>query len=278
MNDKKFLGTGILTLAVLSMILGFTTRVTSPEYNEEVAFKSRPIFFGDTRVLDEPTHNFTMYAGTTKAVKFNILPQKKEFKFDDLLSNDNTPLDVNMYLVYQIKKSHTPELLRNYGEDYYNTFIEPYFRNKVRELVSNYSPFDLMSNREILAKFDNTLKTSMDNYIKELSKKQGEFPIVIHQVVTDRVMPNAEQLHEMNKTAAAIQAKQTQEKRVEMENARAKAENARAIADKAYMNEMNLSPAQYIQLRQWDVIEKKDGANIDVLVGGSEVPMWNIKR
>ena len=75
----------------------------------------------------------------------------------------------------------------------------------------------------------------------------------------------------MNKTAAAIQAKQTQEKRVEMENARAK-------ADKAYMNAMNLSPSQFIQLRQWDVIEKKDGANIDVLVGGSEVPMWNIKQ
>ena len=91
-------------------------------------------------------------------------------------------------------------------------------------------------------------------------------------------MPNSEQLREMNKTAAAIQAKQTQEKRVEMENARAKAENARAIADKAYMNTMNLSPSQFIQLRQWDVIEKKDGANIDVLVGGSEVPMWNIKR
>ena len=90
-------------------------------------------------------------------------------------------------------------------------------------------------------------------------------------MVTDRVMPNSEQLREMNKTAAAIQAKQTQEKRVEMEN-------ARAIADKAYMNAMNLSPSQFIQLRQWDVIEKKDGANIDVLVGGSEVPMWNIKR
>ena len=90
-------------------------------------------------------------------------------------------------------------------------------------------------------------------------------------MVTDRVMPNSDQLREMNKTAAAIQAKQTQEKRVEMEN-------ARAIADKAYMNAMNLSPSQFIQLRQWDVIEKKDGANIDVLVGGSEVPMWNIKQ
>lgn len=276
MNIKQILfSVGAATLAALSLV---TVSCTNPEYDEEVAFKARPIFFGDTKVLDEPANNFTMYAPTTQAVKFNILPQKKEFKFDDLLSNDNTPLDVNMYLVYQIKKGHTPVLLRNYGETWYGTFIEPYFRNKVRELVSTYSPFDLMSNREVLAKFDNTLKTSMDNYIKELSKKQGEFPITINQVVTDRVMPNSEQLHEMNKTAAAIQAKQTQEKRVEMENARAKAENARAIADKAYMNAMNLSPAQFIQLRQWDVIEKKDGANIDVLVGGSEVPMWNIKR
>lgn len=266
-----------------TFILLFSTLLTScqcsnPEYDEEIAFKMTPVFFGDTRVSDYPANNFTCYALTTDAVTFNILPQKKEFKFDDLLSNDNTPLDVNMYLVYQIQKGHTPELLRNYGENYYSTFIEPYFRNKVRELVSNYSPFDLMSNREVLAKFDNTIKTSMDNYIKELSKKQGNFPIVIHQVVTDRVMPNAEQLHEMNKTAAAIQAKQTQEKRVEMENARAKAENARAIADKSYMNAMNLSPSQFIQLRQWDIIEKKNDANIDVLVGGSEVPMWNIKR
>ena len=135
-----------------------------------------------------------------------------------------------------------------------------------------------MSNREVLANFDKKLQETMVKYVEELSKKQGEFPITINQVVTDRVMPNSEQLREMNKTAAAIQAKQTQEKRVEMENARAKAENARAIADKAYMNAMNLSPSQFIQLRQWDVIEKKDGANIDVLVGGSEVPMWNIKQ
>ena len=128
-----------------------------------------------------------------------------------------------------------------------------------------------MSNREVLANFDKKLQETMVNYVEELSKKQGEFPITINQVVTDRVMPNSDQLRQMNKTAAAIQAKQTQEKRVEMEN-------ARAIADKAYMNAMNLSPSQFIQLRQWDVIEKKDGANIDVLVGGSEVPMWNIKR
>ena len=98
------------------------------------------------------------------------------------------------------------------------------------------------------------------------------------QVTTDRVMPNKEQLDEMNKTAAAIQAKQTQEKKAEMELARAKAEKNKAIADKAYMNELALSPQQFIQLRAWDVIANKQGANIDVLVGSGETPMWNIKQ
>ena len=44
------------------------------------------------------------------------------------------------------------------------------------------------------------------------------------------------------------------------------------------MNELSLSPQQFIQLRAWDVIDKKQGANIDVLVGSGETPMWNIKQ
>ena len=39
-----------------------------------------------------------------------------------------------------------------------------------------------------------------------------------------------------------------------------------------------LTPDQYIQLRAWDIIEKKQGANIDVLFDGSAQHMWNIKR
>ena len=251
---------------------------TNPSYDEEVALKMKPWFVGDTRVSSEPVNDLTMIAWTTSAVYFRILPQKAEFKFDDLLSNDNTPLDVSMYMVYQIKKGYTPELLKNYGEDWYQTFILPFFKNKVREYVSTCSPFDLMSNREVLKKLDTDVATSMRQYIEHLSKTKGYFPVEIQQVTTDRVMPNKEQLDEMNKTAAAIQAKQTQEKRAEMELARAKAEKNKAIADKAYMNELSLSPQQFIQLRAWDVISSKPGANIDVLVGSGETPMWNIKQ
>ena len=251
--------------------------IVNPSYDEEAALKMKPILFGSTRVDNEPVNSITLIAPTTTAVYFNILPQKKQFRFDDLLSNDNTPLDVNMYMIIQVKKGQTPSLLRNYGESWFENFIEPYFRNKVREYVSSCSPFDLMSNREVLSSFDNKIKRAMCQYVASLSKK-ANFPIDIQQVITDRVMPNKEQLEEMNKTAASIQAKQTQEKRAEMELARAKAERNKAVADKAYMTELNLSPAQFIQLRAWDVIEKKQGANIDVLVGGGETPVWNIRR
>jgi hypothetical protein len=267
----------ILTIILVVMTLCSCT-FTNPGFDKEVVLKKRPWFFGATGVDSEPVNSCTCLALTTTAVHFYVLPQKMKFSFDDLLSNDNTPLDMNMYMVIQVKKGHTPELLKNYGENWYETLIEPYFRNKVREYVSSCSPFDLMSNREVLSEFDNRMKVMMQNYIERLSKTRGYFPVEIQQVITDRVMPNEEQLNEMNKTAASIQAKQTQEKRAEMELARAKAERNKAIADKAYMTELNLSPAQFIQLRAWDVIEKKQGANIDVLFGGGEQPVWNIKR
>ena len=272
---KKYL---LFLMTIVTMFTLSSCKFTNPSYDEEVALKMKPWFFGDTRVYDTPVNDLTMMAMTTDAVHFYILPHKVEFKFDDLLSNDNTPLDVSMYMVIQVQKGHTPELLKNYGEDWYKIFIEPYFKNKVREYVSTCSPFDLMSNREVLKKLDNDIAISMRQYIAQLSKTKGYFPVEIQQVTTDRVMPNSEQLEEMNKTAAAIQAKQTQEKKAEMELARAKAEKNKAIADKAYMNELSLSPQQFIQLRAWDVIASKQGANIDVLVGSGETPMWNIKQ
>ena len=74
----------------------------------------------------------------------------------------------------------------------------------------------------------------------------------------------------MNKTAKAVQAKQTQEREQEMQMAREKAERQRAIADKAYMNEMKLAPGQFIQLKAWD--------SIDVLFNAKgTTKMWNVK-
>ena len=117
----------------------------------------------------------------------------------------------------------------------------------------------------------------MQDYVAQLSK-EAELPVVIKTVIIGKAIPNAEQLAEMNRTAKAVQAKQTQEREAEVQIAREKAERQRAIADKAYQQEMGLSAQQFIQLKAWDIIAQKQAANIDVLFNADGTnKMWNIK-
>ena len=117
----------------------------------------------------------------------------------------------------------------------------------------------------------------MQDFVAELSKDK-EFPVMIKQVTIGKAIPNKEQLDEMNNTARQIQAKETENRRAEAQTARENAEIQRARADAAYIKEMGITVDQYIALRQWDVIEKKQGANIDVVVGDRTTSMWNIRR
>ena len=103
MNSPKKILIPVAFIAFLCAIgLAFLSFV-NPSYDQEAALKMKPIFFGSTRVADDPVNSITLIAPTTTAVYFNILPQKMQFQFDDLLSNDNTPLDVNMYMIIQVK-------------------------------------------------------------------------------------------------------------------------------------------------------------------------------
>ena len=81
----------------------------------------------------------------------------------------------------------------------------------------------------------------------------------------------------MNKTAKAVQAKQTQEREVEVQLAREKAERQRAKADKAYREELGLSMQDFINLKWIEMVSEKQGANIDVMVGPA-TSMWNVRR
>lgn len=244
---------------------------------EEAVLVHKPMFFGDGGIDKKPIPTGSQWTwATTDNVNFKIIPIRYTENLNDVASNENTPLDFNTQILIQIQKGKTPILLQNYGVDWYKNNIQETYNNYTRNYVSKYSPFDLMSNRDTLALIDSNILRDMRDYVAELSKK-AEFPITIISVITGRAIPNKEQLAEMNNTAAQIQAKISEDRRAEKEDARAKAERKRAIADKAYMNELNLTKDEFIQLRQWEVIENKQGANIDVLVGGAQ-SMWNVRR
>lgn len=273
---KKFLN--FLAVALVSIATLSSCHFVAPAADEEAVLIYHPIIWGHGGVDDEAVETGLAWCWwSTGSETFKIVPQKQQVDMEDLVSNDNTPLDFHTVIITQVKKGKSPVLLQNYGTDWFNTNIYNHYCNRVRDYVSQHSPFDLMSNREVLNEIDTKLLREMRQFVSDLSKEK-EFPIEIKQVIIGKAIPNKEQLEEMNKTAKAVQAKQTQEREQEMQLAREKAERQRAIADKAYMSEMNLSPSQFIQLKAWDIIEKKNGANIDVLFNADgTTKMWNVK-
>lgn len=268
----------LLAVALVSIATLSSCHFVAPAADEEAVLIYHPIIWGHGGVDDEAVETGLAWCWwSTSSETFKIVPQKQQVDMEDLVSNDNTPLDFHTVIITQVKKGKSPVLLQNYGTDWFNTNIYNHYCNRVRDYVSQHSPFDLMSNREVLNEIDTKLLKEMRDFVANLSKEK-EFPVEIKQVIIGKAIPNKEQLEEMNRTAKAVQAKQTQEREQEMQQAREKAERQRAIADKAYMQEMNLSAAQFIQLKAWDIIKEKQGANIDVLFNAQGTnQMWNIK-
>ena len=255
------------------------TSVT-PDAGEEAVLIHKPYIFGSGGVDDTPVETGLKYTWfSTSYVTVSMLPQKFDEKLDDATSNDNTLLDFNTQIQLQVKDNRSPILIRNYGPNWYEQVIQGVYLNTVRGYISNFGPFDLMSNREVLDSINIAVKTDMENYIASLSKKHGELPVDVVNVVIGRALPNEKQKAEMDNTAAATQAKRTEESRREMLVAREAAERQRAIADKAYQKELGLSTEQFIELRAWEIIAEKQGANIDVLFdAGGTNKMWNVRR
>lgn len=276
MNMKKSMS--VMTLLLVSILTFTSCNKVSPDADEEAVLVKKPWFIGHGGVeTDAVPTGLTWCWWSTHGYYFKIVPVRHEIAMDDLFSDDNTPLDFHTVIITQIERGKSPILLQNYGEDWFNTNINNYFCNLVRDHISQHSPFDLMSNRAVLNDIDTKIRQQMQNYIAQLSKKK-EMPVIIKEVIIGKATPNKQQLDEMNRTAKVVQAKQTQEREYEVQIAREKAERQKAKADKAYMDEMNLSATQFINLKWIETVANKQDANIDVLVGGGSEPIWNIKR
>lgn len=276
---KRFLTMFSFALILMvSMTMTSCMGCTEVDADEEVVLIDKPWFVGHGGVQETPVQTGLKWIWmSTDTEHFKIVPFKHQVDMDDLFSDDNTPLDFHTIIITQIKQGKSPILLQNYGVDWFNTNLYNEYCNLVRDHISQHSPFDLMSNRSILNDIDAKVLARMRLFVDSLSKEK-EFPIIIRQVTIGKATPNEKQLEEMNNTAKAVQAKQTQEREAEVHMAREKAERQRAKADKAYREELGLTIPQFIELRKWEVIEKKQGANIDVVVGGNSTPMiYNVK-
>ena len=276
---KKFLTMfSFVMMLTMSMTMTSCIGCTTVDADEETVLIDKPWFLGHGGVQDKAVETGLEWIWwSTDTETFKIVPVKHQVNMEDLFSDDNTPLDFHTVIITQIEKGKTPILLKNYGKEWFDTNIYNEYCKFVRNHVSQNSPFDLISNRQVLDSIDAKVLKQTQDLVAKLSKDK-EFPVIVKQVIIGKGIPNEKQLEEMNNTAKAVQARQTQDREAEVQMARGKAERERAKADRAYMEQLGLTIPQFIELRKWEVIEKKNGANIDVVVGGGNAGMiYNVK-
>ena len=277
---KKIFNYVFMSLVMLMVSVSFSScNTATPDAGQEAVFVKKPIlFFWTSGVDDVPAKTGLEYcAWTTDVVYVTMTPVAYDEHIEDSYSNDNTQLDWDIQIILQVIEGKSPVLIKNYGPDWYKNNIHKEVTSHFFNLVGNYSPFDLMSNRSVTDSIQVLMKKHMTNYINQLSKNK-ELPIIVNNFICGKARPNEKMRVEMDNTAAAIQASKTQEQKLAYEQKREATERQRALADKAYMNAMNLSGEQFIQLKYIELIAEKKDANIDVLVGTGSNPMWNIRR
>ena len=282
MKRNKFFSGIVMVLA--AMVLAGCS-LCGVDGDEEGVFIKKPYIFGkggvDPKALVEGS---AWKVFSTDFVTYKHVPVKYTETFDDVFCDDNTPLDLSAHLTLRIQRGKSPILHMNYGQDWYSNNIKENFREIVRNFISTYDMYTLVSNREVYDSVKVDITEKLQEYIVRLDSDK-EFPVDIVNVVVDKAKPNSEVMAELNKTATMAQQKQTQLKQQEMEEQRRITENKRALADKEYQKQMGLSPEQFIALRalelenlKVEMVRDKPNVNVDVLLGNHSSTFWDIKK
>lgn len=250
---------------------------------EEAVFVKKPWIFGRGGVVDEPLIEGQAWkVFTTDAVKFDVKPVQYEEPFDDIITEDNNPVDFNAYIKLKIQNGKTPILYETFGVEWYKNNLQQPFRKDNRNLCSDQKMFDLTSDRQIVDSLSLLVLANMRALVTKLG-----MPVDVEEVYIGKVVPPDLVLEETMKTAAAEQSIITQDANRRSEDARASAQSAKAKADMAYKNTMNYSNDQYlthrsieVQNEQLEIIKGKKNVAVTLITGsgvGGATPVLPVR-
>lgn len=267
----------LIQILLIALTVSSCTRV-SVNGDEEAVLLKQPLIFGHGGVDETPiTAGSSFVALTTSEIKFKIIPVTYKEPFKDMMTSDNTPINVDAYLKLQIKRGMTPQLYTLFGENWYQNSVMAFFRNLVREQLSEHEMFKLTSNRQILYSIQKNIQVSLEKYITK-----ERIPVIVKDVTLGSITPPQEVLEETRRTASQNQSLLTQQARANSELARKQAEINKAIADKAYQTQMGMSVAEYLSLRKLEIDYEKvelvrSKKNVTVVMGEGLTPTIPIK-
>ena len=237
----------LLLILFINIFAGCT--LATPSGEQEAVLVMKPWFFGHGGVDMQPVSSGSEWcAPSTDILYFSIVPMQIKEVFDDIITDDNNPVDFDVYVGLQIRKGQSAVLYSQKGVDWYKQNLSPFIRSLVRDRASQYKTFELAGNREVLR----SIEIYVFNELKKFIEKE-QMPIDVLNITMGKVTPPAPVLEETMKTSAQRQAKLTQDARADAERARAAAEKQKAIADDMYKNTFGMTTDQYLHLRDLEI-------------------------
>lgn len=281
-----------LAIHLLAMLFGINY-VSIPE-GHEAAYVQKPWFFGHGGISSEVDTTGSVYkAPSTKAYLFDMRPVMYTEQFDNLVTNDNNPIDFSAYIWLQLESGTSDDLLRNHGkpwkpgdrenpDSWYSRQVKEPSRTIVRDHSKPQTMFDMTTNKDTTDAIAEDVQTELQQYLDDIGLKAK-----VVKVMIGKALPDEKVLEATIETARQKQRKKTVEAAKEVEDARKLLENSRALADKEYINVFGKSirVSEFIELkrlqikeRELDILEKRSDINVVWGSGTTVQPMVNIGK
>lgn len=258
--------------------------VASPDAGHTAVWVEKPWFFGHGGIDPTPITTGRSYGAlTSDAVDVNMLPQRVDMEFDDMMTKSGVPVSFHVVLAFKI--TDPVKLVTQFGADvddkgnwgFWNRNLDQPIRTAVRDSVKKRDMQEMA--------IDQTAADAVGSEVTEAANKivtEAGIPIMFpqDQINVGRVNPPDAIKNQRIETAAQEQRAITEQQTKLAEDQRKAAETSRASADNAYREAMDLSPEQFIQLEtikmQRDVCGKEGTCTF--FVGGSPMPTLNVKK
>lgn len=274
-------------LSAVSMFSAVGCTIASPDAGHQVVWVEKPWVFGHGGVDANPVTTGQEYgAMSSTAVDVDMLPQRVDMEFDDMMTSTGVP--VSFHVVATFKVTDAVKLVTQYGADRYRDKdnnlggwefwtrnIDQPLQNAVRDAVKKRDMQEMAISQTAADAVGQEVKAAAVNIVQ-----QTGVPIVLTAVNVGRVNPPDAIKNQRIETAAQEQRAITMQQTKLAEDQRKAAEQSRAAADNAYREEMQLSPEQFIELSRIHMQEHvcATAGTCTFFVGGSPVPTLSMKK
>ena len=237
----------ILTIIIALGYFFLIQRVTVNAGEEAVIIK-KPWFWGNKGVNKKVIKEGTIWSVASTEIKlislkaFNI-----EESFTELFTSDNIPMELKLTLTFQNQKESGVILVKKFGdsEEWYKNLLLNPLQNSLETEIQKQTFKEMTQNSDTLKEIKSNILFGINDFLQKQS-----IPVELLDITFGKIVPPKEIVQ------MAIDG-EVQKEKLKVQKLRKKVQEANALADRAYMLKMNMSPREYLKIKQIELERQK---------------------